>query len=134
MSFLAVIQLLVFLLPAEDGTEMLLPFAVLLLASLQLFLQLHLLMFHPAVNVQMLALMRAKLVQAHVFHVLELPLEFSQREAAEYSMVFLVELLDCHSEGDHFLVWFLLAHLINQPLLFDLELFEEVLDVQLFLQ
>lgn len=133
MSLLTIIQLLVFFLPTEYGIEILLSLAVSLLTSLQFFFQFHFLMFHPTVNLQMLALVGTKLVQTHIFHVLKLLLELHKRDAAEDGMILVVKLLDGQSKSDHFLVWFLLAHLINQSLLFYLELFEEMLDVELFL-
>lgn len=133
MSLLTIIQLLVFFLPAEDGIDILLSLAVSLLTSLQFFLQFHFLMFHPTVNLQMLALIRAKLVQTHILHVLKLLLELNKRDTAENGMIFVVKLLDVQSKSDHLLVWFLLAHLINQSFVFYFELFEEMLDVQLFL-
>ena len=77
--------------------------------------------------------LRAKLVQTHILHVLKLLLELNKRDTAENGMIFVVKLLDVQSKSDHLLVWFLLAHLINQSFVFYFELFEEMLDVQLFL-
>lgn len=94
MSLLTIIQLLVFFLPAEDGIDILLPLAVSLLIRLQFFLQFHFLMFHPTVNLQMLALIGAKLVQTHIFHVLKLLLELEKRDTAEDGLVFVIKLLD----------------------------------------
>ena len=134
MSLLTVVQLLVLLLPAENGTEVLLPVAVSLLASPQFLLQLHLLMLHPTVNLQVLSLVGAELVQAHVFHVLKLLLQLHQRDRTEDRMVLIIKLLHCQSESNHLLVRFLLPHLVNQPFVLELELLEKMLDVEFLFQ